>query len=73
MNYPGVADLWKSASQSAQNDLLLTIHLQKNDLNLSFFSTIATLGTPYDITLQEIRIECFFPADDLTESNWSRP
>jgi transcriptional regulator with XRE-family HTH domain len=73
MHYPGVADLWKNASQSAQNDLLLTIHLQKNDLNLSFFSTIATLGTPYDITLQEIRIECFFPADELTESNWSRP
>jgi transcriptional regulator with XRE-family HTH domain len=79
LNYPDVADLWKSASlsrsvsgSSAQNDLLLTIHLQQNDLNLSFFSTIATLGTPYDVTLQEIRIECFFPAGDLTESNWSR-
>lgn len=25
------------------------------------------LGTPQDITVQEIRIECFFPADDATE------
>ena len=24
---------------------------------------LATLGTPQDVTLQEIRIECFFPAD----------
>jgi hypothetical protein len=24
---------------------------------------IATLGTPQDITLQELRIECFFPMD----------
>ena len=29
-------------------------------------TTIATLGTPQDITLQELRIECFFPADDAT-------
>jgi hypothetical protein len=27
------------------------------------FTTIATLGTPQDVTLQEIRIECFFPSD----------
>jgi transcriptional regulator with XRE-family HTH domain len=32
----------------------------------SFFSTVTTLGTPQDVTLQEVRIECFFPADDDT-------
>lgn len=35
---------------------------------LSVFTTIATLGTPQDITLQEIRIECFFPADDRSDA-----
>ena len=30
--------------------------------------TIATLGTPQDITLQEVRIECFFPADDRSDA-----
>jgi transcriptional regulator with XRE-family HTH domain len=34
---------------------------------LSFFSTVTTLGTPQDVTLQEVRIECFFPADEATE------
>jgi phosphoglycolate phosphatase len=33
---------------------------------LRLFTTIATLGTPRDITLQELRIECFFPMDDAT-------
>jgi len=28
---------------------------------------VTTLGTPQDITVQEIRIECFFPADAETE------
>lgn len=76
-SYPDVSDIWNtcrsrsvSEGESMQNDLILTTHFQKNDLSLRFFSTIATLGTPYDITLQEIRIECLFPADDVTEHNW---
>jgi transcriptional regulator with XRE-family HTH domain len=70
IHYPGVVDLWNTSGQSAHHALLLTTHLQQNDLNLRFFSTIATLGTPYDITLQEIRIECLFPADKVTERHW---
>lgn len=31
-----------------------------------YFSTVTTLGTPRDVTLQEIRLECFFPADEET-------
>jgi transcriptional regulator with XRE-family HTH domain len=71
IRYPDVADLWNTLNPSAHHDLILTTHLQNNDLNLRFFSTIATLGTPYDITLQEIRIECLFPADEVTERSWS--
>jgi transcriptional regulator with XRE-family HTH domain len=33
---------------------------------LSFFSTIATFGTAVDITLAELSIEAFFPADQTT-------
>ena len=33
---------------------------------LSFFSTIMVFGTPVDITLSELALETFFPADDLT-------
>ena len=33
---------------------------------LSFISTTMVFGTPVDITLQELALETFFPADDLT-------
>src|SRR5258708_16336033 len=33
---------------------------------LSFFSTTMVFGTPVDITLSELALETFFPADDLT-------
>ncbi|MEZ0370945.1 MAG: helix-turn-helix domain-containing protein [Candidatus Sericytochromatia bacterium] len=39
----------------------------KDGLRLNLFSTITTLGTPCDITLQELRIECLFPADPETD------
>jgi hypothetical protein len=33
---------------------------------LSFFTIVSTLGLPYDVTLDEIAIESFFPADAAT-------
>lgn len=70
MSYPGVPEICQTSSRTTQNTLLLTVHLKRDNLELQFFSTIATLGTPYDITLQELRIECLFPADEATERNW---
>ena len=33
---------------------------------LSFISTTMIFGTPVDITLSELALETFFPADDFT-------
>jgi transcriptional regulator with XRE-family HTH domain len=70
MSYPDVDRIWRTDLRTTQHALLLAIQFQREDLELQFFSTIATLGTPYDITLQELRIECLFPADEATERNW---
>ncbi len=42
------------------------MHIVKGDTTLRLFTTLATLGVPQDVTVQEIRIECFFPADPTT-------
>lgn len=46
---------------------ILSLQLRRGDRSLAWFSTIATLGTALDAELEELRIECFFPADDATE------
>ncbi|WBY09708.1 hypothetical protein PIB19_10730 [Sphingomonas sp. 7/4-4] len=33
---------------------------------LRFFSTTTVFGTPRDVTLDELAIEAFFPADEAT-------
>ncbi|PPS42656.1 hypothetical protein [Chroococcidiopsis sp. TS-821] len=48
---------------------IYNVNFVKGDRQFNFFSTIATLGTPYDITLQELRVECLFPADNVTAEN----
>jgi transcriptional regulator with XRE-family HTH domain len=53
---------------------ILPMHFQKGRTKLRLFTTIATLGTPQDITLQELRIESLFPMDEETREafrKWS--
>jgi Dienelactone hydrolase family len=45
---------------------VLPMHFLKGNVSLQLFTTIATLGTPQDITAQELRIESFFPMNDDT-------
>jgi transcriptional regulator with XRE-family HTH domain len=37
---------------------------------LRWFSIISTIGTPVDVTAQELRLEAFFPSDDETAARW---
>jgi transcriptional regulator with XRE-family HTH domain len=48
--------------------LLVPCRLMIDGLELSLFTTLTTFGTPQDITLDELAVELFFPADDATES-----
>jgi transcriptional regulator with XRE-family HTH domain len=48
--------------------LFVPLVLHHRGRRLTFFSTIATFGTALDITLAELSIESFFPADAATAS-----
>lgn len=37
------------------------------EIRLSLFATIAQFGTPEDVTLDNLKIELFFPSDEATE------
>src|SRR5882757_2237320 len=56
----------RSAPITPDNNVALPFKLRLNGEVLSFISTTMVFGTPVDITLQELALETFFPADDLT-------
>lgn len=67
LSYPDVPRQWRMLDLDASTAPFLPIEFKKGDLTLRYFTTLTSLGTPHDITLQELRIESFFPADEATE------
>jgi transcriptional regulator with XRE-family HTH domain len=63
---PGAPALSQGLLPDERQTPVLAIHFRRGETSLRLFTTIATLGTPHDVTLQEIRIECFFPEDEAT-------
>ena len=64
--YPGPpAD--PDAEPPPEAGVMVGLRLAAGDrTELSFFSTITTFGTPIDVTVAELSIEAFFPADEAT-------
>ena len=54
------------AAASEADLLVVPLRYRWEDRELSFFSTTAVFGTPLDVTLAELAIESFFPADRET-------
>jgi transcriptional regulator with XRE-family HTH domain len=65
-----VAEVLASPDTSMSDAPVIDLRFAVAGAELSFFSVISTIGTPIDVTAQELRIEAFFPADDATRSRW---
>ncbi len=76
LSYRGVRSALGTGSGNAESGPVLAMHFRKGNTSLRLFTSIATLGTPQDITLQELRVECFFPMDEETGKilrSWAKP
>jgi hypothetical protein len=71
-SYPGLTRPTSLVTDPARM-LFLPMELETHDGEvLSFFSTLATFGTALDVTLAEMSIEAFFPADVQTQEALQR-
>jgi hypothetical protein len=69
----GIPAAWRMPDFASTPLPLLPVQFAKDGVELAYFSLITTVGTPQDVTLQGIRLESFFPADDATEAHrWQR-
>lgn len=68
MAYPDVPASFRKLRFEERPAPVLTVDYLVGGKALSVFTTIATLGTPQDVTLQEVRVESFFPADDRSDA-----
>ena len=65
--YPDVPSRWRDPDFDSPQDVIVPVEIRFGEHLLRLFSTVTTLGTPQDITLQELSIESFHAADAQTE------
>lgn len=63
-SYPTVRELPRPTVD--QQSVVVPVRLRHPQGELSMFTTIATFGTPVDVTVDELALETFFPADAET-------
>lgn len=67
VSYPGIVETPPNGEHQ-QVEIVLPLRLKDpdDDGELAFFSTVSTFGTAVDVTLSELAIEAFYPADART-------
>jgi hypothetical protein len=64
--YPGVATEEHRSDAPPPNEIMLRYELQLDDTDLALFCTFTTFGTARDLTLAELTIVAFYPANAQT-------
>lgn len=67
---PELAALLASPDAGPPAGPVFDIRVRLDGAELSFFSVISSLGTPNDVTAQELRVESWFPSDEATAAAW---
>jgi len=65
---PDVPSEWRIPAPGLLAAPFLTVHLRSPLLEVRLFTMLTSIGTPLDVTAEEIHIESYFPADDATEA-----
>lgn len=63
---------WRAPNLENVTFPFVPLVLEKGGTRISLFTTITSLGTPLDVTLQELRIESYFPVDDASAKALAR-
>jgi transcriptional regulator with XRE-family HTH domain len=70
--YPDVPESWRQPDFSVSSEPTLGLRLRRDALDLGFFTTMTAFNAPQNVTLEELRIESWFPADDATAASCER-
>ena len=65
---PDIPSDWRQPDLAAGSEPAIPLRFRLGDLVLSFMTTITAFNAPINVTLDELRIESFFPLDEVTES-----
>lgn len=65
-SYPGIPTSFRQPDFSLPSEPTLVVRLKRDDVSLSFLTTLTVFNAPQNVTLDELRIESYFPLDEQT-------
>ncbi len=66
LQYPGVPEHWQQADLTLPSTPVHAIRLRTPELALGFLTTLTVFNAPQNVTLDELKIESYFPLDEET-------
>jgi hypothetical protein len=61
--YPDVPDAWRHPDLSIPSPPVLAIRLRRAEREVGFITTVTAFNAPQNVTLEELRIESYYPLD----------
>ena len=72
LQYPGMPIPAPKPAAREKQQPMVAMQIRHAAGDLSFFVTMTSFAMPRDVTLQQIRIESFYPADEATAETAKR-
>ena len=66
--FTGVSEIVRSPDFTVSADPILPFRLERGELKLSFVTTVTAFSAPQNVTIEELRIESYYPADAATDA-----
>jgi transcriptional regulator with XRE-family HTH domain len=70
-SYPNVHPPEPARHRDASRDIIVSLDIRHDSGELRFFTTVTSFGTPLDVTVADLTIEAFYPADAETSRRLS--
>jgi len=64
--YDTVSPAWRKVDLGRPSAPTLVVNLNRGGFNFSFFTMVTAFNAPQNVTVEELRIESYFPYDDAT-------
>lgn len=66
LSHPRASKRWQAPQWRSPPAPAITLTMRKDDLTLSLFTMLAHFGAPQNVSLEELALESFYPADSAT-------
>jgi transcriptional regulator with XRE-family HTH domain len=67
-NFPGVPEQWREPALDLPQTPTLEFEAERDGQRVRFLTTLTVFNAALDVTLEELRLESFFPVDEATEA-----